>query len=286
MNIPKIIHHIAPANKSQWHPIWDKCYPTWQKHFPEFEHKMWNDENLEQIVEKHLPEYYNLFNDLPVHMMKIDFMKFALLYIYGGFYIDLDVFCYKNFYDELYENIYLLEACYGNEPIENAIMISSKNNKFILECMKLCNEKFYQRKKNKNIDGKNGFTEFDQLLILKTTGPHLVGEVYKNFDKSKIGTLSGILYNNHGLSYHPEYRTKHMLTGIWGKEIIDLVGGSNENKKNNLWNNYLSDISKYVNLQNLSIENFNFYKDYTNDGFCKESILQKTINNEFELKYG
>jgi mannosyltransferase OCH1-like enzyme len=285
MTIPKIIHHIAPKDKSRWHPIWERCYPTWQEHFSDFEHILWDDENLEQIVNKNLPEYHNLFNDLPVHMMKIDFMKFVLLYVYGGFYVDLDVYCYKNFYNELNGDIHLLEACYGNEPIENAIMISSKNNKFILECMNLCNEKFYQREKNKNISVKNGFTEFDQLLILKTTGPHLVGEVYRNFDKSKVKTLSGILYNNHGLSYHSEYRTKHMLTGIWGKEIIDLIGGSNENKKNNLWNNYLNDISKYVNLQNLSIENFDFYRDYTSGGFCKKTILQKTINNEFKLNY-
>jgi hypothetical protein len=37
MTIPKTIHHIAPADKSCWHSIWEKCYPTWRDHFSDFE---------------------------------------------------------------------------------------------------------------------------------------------------------------------------------------------------------------------------------------------------------
>lgn len=40
-------------------------------------------------------EYVSMFNELPVPVMKADLWRIAIIYVYGGFYADLDVECVR-----------------------------------------------------------------------------------------------------------------------------------------------------------------------------------------------
>lgn len=260
MSISKIIHHIAPANRSRWHPMWERCYPSWQEHFGDFEHKLWNDEDdIDNIVKDYYPQYYNTYLEFPLHIMRIDFARFCILHRYGGIYADMDVYCYKNFYSDLTDSVYIQHAPYGNAPIENALMASEANNEFWLKCMDKSVETYKNKVKlrNNTLDLKY---RLDQLIITSSTGPHLVFEVLKE-NPNSVYILPGVLYNNHGLSYHPEYRTKHMLTAMWGKEAYN-------NK-----DVYIEELNKYSDMAGVTIDTFDFYKDYTNGGYLKESYF-------------
>jgi mannosyltransferase OCH1-like enzyme len=48
--IPKIIHQTAPADRSKWHAIWTPCQKSWRTQFPDWEYKMWTDEDLEDLI--------------------------------------------------------------------------------------------------------------------------------------------------------------------------------------------------------------------------------------------
>lgn len=276
MSISKIIHHIAPTNRSRWHPMWERCYPSWQEQFVDFEHKLWNDEeDIDNIVRDYYPEYYDTYLEFPLHIMRIDFARFCILHRHGGIYADMDVYCYKNFYDGLANSVYIQQAPYGDVPIENALMASEPNNEFWLKCMnksvEIYNDKVKRRENTLHIKDR-----LDQLIVTSATGPHLVFEVLKE-NQLGIDILPGILYNNHGLSYHPEYRTKHMLTGMWGKEATD-----NRNE-------YIKELSLYSDLTGVTIETFDFYKDYTNGGYLKESnfnLSEYIKQKQVEFQYG
>ena len=261
MSISKIIHHIAPADRSRWHPMWERCYPSWQEHFPEFEHKMWNDkEDIDNIVREYYPQYYDTYMQFPLHIMKIDFARFCILHQYGGIYADMDMFCYKNFYDELNKSLYILQAPYGDVPVENALMISQLNHEFWLKCMDKSVEVYNNLVKPK-ISNINLTRSLDQLIITSAAGPRLVFEVIKT-QPNTIDFLPGVLYNNHGLSYHTSFRTKHMLTGIWGRETLDMFDGGD---------GYIEDLKQYGDITGVTLETFDFYKDYTNGGYLTAS---------------
>ena len=151
MSIPKIIHQIAPANKDDWHPLWLKCCQTWQKHFPDFDYKLWNDEDdIDKFVRDYYPQYYNIYLEFPLHIMRIDFARLFILHHYGGIYADMDVYCHSNFYEQLEKDL-----CLGGEmdfinynynyntyrayvetsiktEVSNYLMCSTKNHSFLL----------------------------------------------------------------------------------------------------------------------------------------------------------
>jgi len=122
--IPKIIHQTGPSNISNWHPLWFPCAQSWKNQFPTFEYKFWNDAQIDELVRTEYPDYWEMYQNFPIHIMKIDFVRLCFMHKFGGIYADLDVFCYQNFYSELKESVYLLENPMGNDPIENSLMCS------------------------------------------------------------------------------------------------------------------------------------------------------------------
>lgn len=291
MNVPKIIHHIAPLDKERWHPIWDYCYPTWKERFSNFEHRLWNDHtDIDTLVRNFYPDYWQLYQDLPTHINRIDFARFCILHKYGGIYADMDVYCYKNFYDEINAELQIVEAPYGVEFLENALMVSIPNHQFWIDCMDLSKKQFYEVVSKKNIDLQFFNNIATQHILTTLSGPNLVCRTWRKWVNRGVKTLPGILYNNHGMSYHPEYRTRHMLTGMWGKEAIEnLKKHSDEGSfKKFLEKQFLTECKKYSNLNIDSLKNFNFYYDYTNGGmktFFNLDFLRSDVDNPENFNY-
>lgn len=234
--IPKIIHQTAPSNMNDWHPIWEECQESWKRNFPDFEYVMWNDEDIEELVRNYYPEYFEDYNSFPYKIVKIDFVRFCILHQYGGIYADMDMYCYKNFYDNLRHDIYIVESWNEwNEKVQNSLMMSSKNHKFWIKCMKESNRKI----KSIPIDTNTLFGSDRNEYILNACGPQLISNI---LDPS-IGILPKDIFNpqvenqfNHANYdyFSEEYRlaiedfnrlngqnngiiTRHYLTGNWCK---------------------------------------------------------------------
>ena len=280
--ISQIIHQLAPTDTSKWHPLWSKCQQSWLKHFNNFEYKLWNNEDIDNLIQKQYPQYYQTYSEFPIHIMKIDFARLAILRLYGGIYADMDVFCYKNFYHELTEaDCYVVENPYGNDPIENSLMASRPNHDFWTQCMNLSTERFKEikQKNSKLIDYITMISTNETLspifrpaLIFHITGTNLISTVFRK-NTHCIGTLSGHVYNNNDMSYHPEYRTKHIHTGLWGDEDIKNI---DKNKKEH----------KHV-KKNLTDE-FDFYVDYTNGNYLKNrkfDLYKNSYETIFQSKF-
>jgi hypothetical protein len=202
------------------------------------------------------------------------------MYVHGGIYADMDTFCYQDFHGELTDRIYLQESCYyGVHPIENAIIASEPGHELFLRCLELSRERFKKLRPG-DIDFVNRLQD-SNYLILETTGPHLLTDVYLE-NTQGISILPAVLYNNHGLSYHPDFRTKHMLTGLWGKEAFEILKEDNHGRKimdDYLGDAYMKKVEQYGDVKDLPWDQFDFYRDYTHGAYAKQGRLtaSKTI---------
>jgi len=101
--IPKIIHHIAPSDKSKWKKDWQTHYDTWKTHYPapEYTHYLWDEHSIDTIVETKYISIYPLFKSYKTDAQRAFIAKYIILYYYGGIYADMDVSCGSNKIDNM-----------------------------------------------------------------------------------------------------------------------------------------------------------------------------------------
>ena len=251
--IPKIIHQIAPEDKNLWHPIWFKCHDSWKEHYPEpeYTHIMWNDEDIDILIREEFQEYLNLYNSFSFHIIKLDFIRYCILYKYGGIYADMDMFCYKNFYNELKGDGYLIGSAYDDELVQNSLMISTVKNTFFKQCINEIYNKY------KPFDNSEIWTNH----VVKTSGPRFLSGLYLSFGKNSIGILPHEEYNNDLRYYTSNLKTRHMMTGRWGKEMSEISKQRHREDrymKHGSYKEYL--IYEYKKFRNIDLHNFDFFK--------------------------
>ena len=137
---------MAPKNDNLWHPYWKKCHPTWKTHFtePEYEHILWDDAKINEFIEEKFPDYVTFYYSLPFHIMQLDFARYCILYEHGGIYVDMDYYCFENFYHNLNRELFFVESASSKEIIQNSLFGSKKNNEHILNIIKKCKKDFYK----------------------------------------------------------------------------------------------------------------------------------------------
>lgn len=96
MTIPKIIHHIWIGNNPI--PEENMYYAnSVREKNPDFEYMLWKDEDADKLFREDFPEYYQKFKELPRLIMKIDILKYTLMYKYGGLCTDMDYLMFRPF---------------------------------------------------------------------------------------------------------------------------------------------------------------------------------------------
>ncbi|MBQ2642669.1 MAG: glycosyl transferase [Eubacterium sp.] len=92
MSIPKIIHYCwfgqGPIPKKE-----QNCIDTWQKHFPDYEIKRWDESNFDFESCKFAKQAY----DAKKYAFVSDYARAKILFEHGGLYMDTDVEVLKDF---------------------------------------------------------------------------------------------------------------------------------------------------------------------------------------------
>ena len=92
MAIPKIIHYCWFGGKEM--PEKEKnCVATWKEFFPDYEFKLWNEENFDYAQCAFAKQAY----DNKKYAFVSDYARAKVLYEYGGLYMDTDVKMLKAF---------------------------------------------------------------------------------------------------------------------------------------------------------------------------------------------
>lgn len=98
--IPKIIHRMWLDKNDDFNTNFPEKYnnhvATFTQYHPEFTVYFWNMTRVKTLFETMMPAYYEAWLNMPSHIQKCDFARFAILYIYGGVYADLDFSYYRN----------------------------------------------------------------------------------------------------------------------------------------------------------------------------------------------
>ena len=56
-----------------------------------YEYKLWHLKDCEKLIEEDFPEYLELWNDYRFPIQRADFIRYCILYKFGGLYIDCDI---------------------------------------------------------------------------------------------------------------------------------------------------------------------------------------------------
>jgi len=152
--------------------------------------------------------------------------------------------------------------------------------------MQLSQEMFRERVSKHPIKIPFNYSRKDQIILTMACGPHLMARVVrKHISNPDVGTFPGLTFNNHGLSYDPSFRTKHLMSGLWGSETIDELKSSNKNiNLQKIYNDsWVKEVNRYCNMEGVTLHNFNFYHDYTNGGYLQTTSIdidRNMIDNE------
>ena len=228
-NIPrnKIYDSIIPLNIYQtW---FTKNLPSKMKERvnilklqnPEFNHYLYDDDDCYEFIKNNFnKDVLNAYDSLIPGAYKADLWRLCILYINGGFYLDIKLICVNHFkLIELSENEHYVK----DRPlfsIFNSFMVCQKGNPFLLESI----NKIVENVQNK-IYGDS---------ILSPTGPKMLGSVLlnKNFriniDLFHYEFGGYIIYKNIFI-ISTEYKE-------YNDEISSLYSKLNTKKYSILWN--------------------------------------------------
>lgn len=205
VGIPKIIHQTAPADKAKWHKDWYECQESWKKEFPDFEYKMWTDEDNLKLIETDYPWFLETYKSYEKNIMRVDMIRYFILDKYGGIYADMDYKCIKNFLNELpQDKVAISESPFPTEYLQNALMCSPKKHPF---WMKVINEGKRRWDKKENAHH-----------VLYISGPELISKVYED-NKTEVNVLPIRNYNpdknSEEFKNENNVFTKHLCTASW-----------------------------------------------------------------------
>jgi len=102
MRIPKIIHYcwFGPNELPETE---QKCIESWKKQLPDYQIMFWNEKNFDVNSVEYVKQAY----ELKKYAFVSDYVRFKVLYEYGGIYLDTDQEVLKNLDEFLEDDIVL-----------------------------------------------------------------------------------------------------------------------------------------------------------------------------------
>ena len=85
--IPKNIHLIFLRKDEPFPELFEKCKQEIQVNHPDWNIRLYNKDDAQDILNQDLPEYIEAYNAFYHNVQKADFLRLALVYLYGGFYM-------------------------------------------------------------------------------------------------------------------------------------------------------------------------------------------------------
>lgn len=104
---------------------------TWIDKHPDFEHRLWNQKEVELLITSHYPQFLSFYRKLKYPVQQVDAAKCFILHHEGGCYIDTDMKCKRSIHPLLNKSIRLVKSRYG--PLINCFMMSKQRNNFWID---------------------------------------------------------------------------------------------------------------------------------------------------------
>lgn len=187
VSIPRIVHLMWLSGKND--PIPEKYTDNvkrWRR--TGYRVEIWNDSKVENLIKQHLPWLVSTYNSVDRIICKCDIARFAVVYVYGGIYFDLDFYLHGDLEALIIDKDLVLT----NEPPEhlngkqysglliNGAFAAVPQHEFIIGWLSTMKS---------NIDTTNGTISRNQ--VVHTTGPqalynYFINHGYKFINESNI----------------------------------------------------------------------------------------------------
>ena len=135
--IPKIIHEI-------WFQGWNNLPEKYQKNVksvqnqnPDWQFKTWDNDSLRAAISTIGQDYLNKYDGFKIMHQKIDFGRYAVLYLYGGVSVDTDAYALKSFNNtpSLQTSNFIVSVGDAGTKVNNAIIFVSQGNPLMKELL-------------------------------------------------------------------------------------------------------------------------------------------------------
>lgn len=161
--IPPIIHQTwkkrkIPAWAREWHE-------SWKTHHPQYQIMLWTDHDNRNLVSQYAPWFLETYDAFPVHIQRVDAVRYLILYLYGGVYVDLDFECYRPLDSFLHYDLVLSRSS-NLRCITNAIMMSAPRHPFWLKLLRTI-----------QLEPPRKWYELTSYYVLRSTGPVIINRV-------------------------------------------------------------------------------------------------------------
>lgn len=174
MKIPKIFHQVwfdfKEGNGYEFPEAFEKYRESWLILHPEWEYRLWTEDDFLKILPQELTELYYSYNKM---IKKVDFAKFVILFQFGGVYIDCDEECLKNIeelmgeYDVVLAFDYKIDKFVPNMSIINSFFASIPNHPLFSYLIDAC-------------------PKFKDNWVCHATGPTFIGkQFYEYYNNEK-----------------------------------------------------------------------------------------------------
>jgi len=99
--IPKIIHYCWFGH-GEMPELTQRCIASWHKYMPDWEYKLWNEDNFDVNLVHYTKEAY----EAKKYAFVSDYVRLWALYNEGGLYMDVDFEVYKPFDDLMHQKAF------------------------------------------------------------------------------------------------------------------------------------------------------------------------------------
>jgi mannosyltransferase OCH1-like enzyme len=89
-SFPKIIHQTWKTCDNFALPAHKAFTQSWKDHHPHWQYRCWNDSDNRALIKNHLTQYLDTYDGFPREIYRVDFVRAAYMYVYGGVYVDYD----------------------------------------------------------------------------------------------------------------------------------------------------------------------------------------------------
>jgi len=188
-----------------------------------YQHIIWDEKTFYDKILNKYPEYKKFYEMLPLIHLKVDYMRYIILFIIGGIYVDMDAKPMKSF-DSIRNliNKYETVLCKlkrtktesiiitgHTEVINNGVIISKPNSIFLKKLIETVQKNIMKYKVEFILAKEKRLTS--TILIDKITGPQVFTKNYfsipKNIRNKKIKILDSEYFEPCGNTCNPTKNT-------------------------------------------------------------------------------
>ena len=180
--IPRVLHQTYRDDHSiplQWQEASNSC----QRLHSDYQYRFWSDTDGRRLIKNEFPDLLPTFDSYPYDIQRADVIRLAVLYVYGGIYLDLDIICLQSL-DPLLTYDFIVPRT-NPVGLSNDMIISKARHPFLLQVLE-----------NLPQANRNYLTKYPTVMF--TTGPmYLTHQASEYPNRQSLDVLSSELYGKY-----------------------------------------------------------------------------------------